>query len=141
MHAKRTLTLSHSKNLAGGQPRDIYETDFDIIGPSQYRLVHLTETIRVMIDVSTTNFACDIMRLTFLSQVLQEFSSELGPFTVRINNYRLLDAILSYITPSDEIQAKIRRALALFWKRVRTLLTLRLHLLAHTVFSEILVRR
>jgi len=90
------------KNPAGGQPRDIYECDFDIVGPSQHRVVHVTETIRVMIEA------------------LNDFAPEIGPCIIRVNNYRILDSILSNVTPSDEVQEKVRRALGLYWKKVRT---------------------
>jgi translation initiation factor 2-alpha kinase 4 len=59
------MTL-HSKNPAGGQPRELFECDFDIIGPVASRSVHDAETIKVLVEV------------------LDEFSKQLGPYSIKV---------------------------------------------------------
>lgn len=54
------------KNPAGGQPRELFECDFDIIGPVASRSVHDAETVKV------------------LTEVLDEFSKQLGPYSIKV---------------------------------------------------------
>lgn len=61
------LTDRHySKNPAGGQPRELFECDFDIIGPVSSRSVHDAETIKVLVEV------------------LEDFSKQLGPYSIKV---------------------------------------------------------
>jgi translation initiation factor 2-alpha kinase 4 len=61
------VTNQHcSKNPAGGQPRELFECDFDIIGPVSSRSVHDAETIKVLVEV------------------LEDFSKQLGPYSIKV---------------------------------------------------------
>lgn len=92
----------YRKNLAGGQPRELHECDFDIVSPPGYKWVNIVEVIKTC------------------AEALNEFGNELGPLTIRLNHYRILDSILQSISANEEIQAKIRRTLAQFWKKAWT---------------------
>jgi eukaryotic translation initiation factor 2-alpha kinase 4 len=89
----------YRRNLAGGQPRELHECDFDIVSPSSYKWINVAEVIKTC------------------AEALNEFGSELGSLTIRINHYRILDSILQSISGNDDIQSKIRRALSQFWKK------------------------
>jgi translation initiation factor 2-alpha kinase 4 len=82
-----------------GQPREMRECDFDIVGSSSNRLAITCEVIQVLIEI------------------LNEFREELGRSVIRFNNFKILDAILSKVSDSFDVQRKIRSVLAQFWRK------------------------
>ncbi|XP_049848556.1 uncharacterized protein LOC126315348 [Schistocerca gregaria] len=82
-----------------GPPRELYECDYDMVGPYSHRWALVAEVMSVVVEV------------------LNEFVSELGPFLIRLNDYRILNAILSILTDNPHTQRKIRRVLAPFWRK------------------------
>lgn len=59
-------TYTRRKNPAGGQPRELFECDFDIIGSVASRPLHDAETIKV------------------LTEVLDDFSKQLGAYAIKV---------------------------------------------------------
>lgn len=82
-----------------GQPREMRECDFDIVGASANRLAMTAEVIQVLVEL------------------MQEFRDELGRSVVRFTNFKVLDAILGRISDSVDVQRKIRGVLAQFWRK------------------------
>jgi len=82
-----------------GQPREMRECDFDLVGATSNRLAMTAEAMQVLVEI------------------LHEFRDELGRSVVRFNNFKVLDAILFKISESMDVQRKIRSVLAQFWRK------------------------
>lgn len=90
--------MSTEKNPAGGQPRELYECDLDIIGPPSSRSVHDAEVIKIV------------------SEVLYEFSPQLGGFIIKVNHFKILKAILSACEFPAVTHARVFPALEKYWR-------------------------
>jgi histidyl-tRNA synthetase len=75
--------------VVGGQPRELTECDFDIVGPMQHKYVYCSEVLKVLCEVLT-----DL--------------SDLGPFLIRINNYKILDGVLQAFDVEPKVQDQLR---------------------------------
>eukprot|EP01127_Copromyxa_protea_P017790 TRINITY_DN5473_c0_g1_i1.p1 TRINITY_DN5473_c0_g1~~TRINITY_DN5473_c0_g1_i1.p1 ORF type:complete len:1454 (-),score=277.03 TRINITY_DN5473_c0_g1_i1:125-4486(-) len=103
IHSMRRYSLGkvYRKNPRGGQPRELFELDFDIIAPPSTELscVYVGETLKVV------------------SEILDEMSPELGPSYIRVNNYVILDALLIDICGlTSEAKLQVIDILAQHWK-------------------------
>ena len=75
--------------MVGGQPRELTECDFDIVGPMQHIFVYCSEVLKVLCEVLT-----DL--------------SDLGPFMIKINNYKILDGVLQAFDVESKVQDQLR---------------------------------
>lgn len=103
------------KGLAGGQPRELFGCEFNIVSnpasPS-LALVLVAETMRG------------------LAEVLEEFQPEIGPSYIRFNSHRILQALLRDIAGEpDQIVSKIFSSLSSAWRKpwVRVREEIRMH--------------
>ncbi len=100
---EQQANLVNRKNVVGGQPRELTECDFDIVGPMQHKFVYCSEVLKV------------------LCEVLADLS-DLGPFMIRINNYKILDGVLQAFDVESKVQDQLRLLIGNVAKvRVRTL--------------------
>eukprot|EP01125_Pyxidicula_operculata_P015152 TRINITY_DN5117_c1_g1_i1.p1 TRINITY_DN5117_c1_g1~~TRINITY_DN5117_c1_g1_i1.p1 ORF type:complete len:1656 (+),score=455.46 TRINITY_DN5117_c1_g1_i1:21-4988(+) len=103
------------KIQSGGHPKELCECDFDIIaetdlrlnGEEQMKYVYVSEVLKT------------------ITEVMEEFEEELGPYYIKVNNLKLLDGVLSNITNDEDQQQAIIEVLSLFghtstWVEIKT---------------------
>jgi len=92
-----TVGKVYRKNTLGGQPREVNECDFDIVGPTAHKFVYCAEVLKVI---------CEIFAEL----------PELGPFVIKVNNYKILDGFLELCEVDPNKLEKVRIVLSQVWK-------------------------
>jgi len=89
------------KSPRGGQPEELWETDFDVICPQIPHQGHvlIAETLRVMMEI------------------MDSFEEQLGPYYIRLNNYVMLDSLIRDVCGEPEpIQHQVIDVVAKTWR-------------------------
>ncbi|EAL68916.1 hypothetical protein DDB_G0276829 [Dictyostelium discoideum AX4] len=92
--AKRyTFSKVYRRSQPGFSPKELYECDFDIIGPSKSRHISDAETLRIIIEIME-EFKDELFGNNSGSNSGSGSGGSIN-YKIRINHYGLLDSILS----------------------------------------------
>eukprot|EP01087_Luapelamoeba_hula_P021459 TRINITY_DN7508_c0_g1_i2.p1 TRINITY_DN7508_c0_g1~~TRINITY_DN7508_c0_g1_i2.p1 ORF type:complete len:1685 (-),score=296.46 TRINITY_DN7508_c0_g1_i2:8-5062(-) len=84
-----TIGKVYRRNPAGGQPREFFECDFDIVSPALERLIPEAEVIK-----ATT-------------EVLDTLQSHIGSYYIHINHHKIIEGILTTCDFVPEVHEKV----------------------------------
>lgn len=93
-----TFSKVYRKNPTGGQPRELFGCEFDIVATptsSQHNFVYIAEAIKAVCEVG------------------EEFNEQLGAVYIKLNSYAVLDALLKEVCGETNQLERILSVLSL----------------------------